>query len=60
MTLGSTEALVNSSNSALEAAPLLVGGRALIPMAFTAEKLGWKVSTDKTGSWIRYSLTSGS
>ncbi|MNC28608.1 hypothetical protein D3C75_768250 [compost metagenome] len=60
MTLGSTEALVNSSNSALEAAPLLVGGRALIPMAFTAEKLGWKVSTAKTDSWVRYSLTSGS
>lgn len=60
MTLGSTEALVNGSNSALEAAPLLVGGRALIPLAFTAEKLGWKVSTAKTDSWVRYSLTSGS
>lgn len=56
MTVGSSEALVDG-NSTVPAAPLLVGGKALIPLAFTAEQLGWEVTTDKKGTWIRYSLT---
>lgn len=60
LTLGSTETLVDGASTALDAAPLLVGGKALIPLAFTAEKLGWEVSTERAGGWVHYSLTSGS
>lgn len=57
MTVGSSKALVDGTSTDLEAAPLLVGGKVLIPLAFTAEQLGWDVTTDKKGNWIRYSLT---
>ncbi|AIQ19433.1 hypothetical protein H70357_23970 [Paenibacillus sp. FSL H7-0357] len=57
MTVGSSKALVDGTSTDLEAAPLLVGGKVLIPLAFTAEQLGWDVTTDNKGNWIRYSLT---
>lgn len=57
MTVGSSEALVDGTGTVLESAPLLVGGKALIPLTFTAEHLGWEVTTDTKENWIRYSLT---
>lgn len=58
MTVGSTIALVDGTPTTMEAAPLLAGGKALIPLAFTAEHLGFTVVTEKEASWIRYNLTS--
>jgi hypothetical protein len=60
MTLGSTEAVADGESEALEAAPLLVGGKILIPLAFSAGKLGWSVSAQKEEGLVRYSLTPGS
>ena len=59
MTLGSTEAVADGESEALEAAPLLVGGKILIPLAFSAGKLGWSVSAQKEEGLVRYSLTPG-
>ncbi|MBW4082897.1 copper amine oxidase N-terminal domain-containing protein [Paenibacillus sp. S150] len=58
MTIGSSKALVDGTEFALEAAPLLAGGKALIPLAFTAEKLGWEAGCQQENGWIRYTLTS--
>ncbi|AIQ53717.1 copper amine oxidase N-terminal domain-containing protein [Paenibacillus sp. FSL R7-0331] len=56
-TLGSKAALADGISLALEAAPLLAGGKALIPLSFTAEKLGWNLSYAKDGTAIHYILT---
>lgn len=57
MTVGSVEALVNGNVSTMDASPLLVGGKVLIPVAFVAEQLGWNVSYEKEGGWLKYNLT---
>lgn len=58
MTVGNTAALVDGIPAALETAPLLTGGKALIPLAFTAEHLGYRVETEREAGWIRYYLSS--
>ncbi len=57
MTIGSPEALVNGNAYTMDASPILVGGKVLVPVAFVAEQLGWNVLEDKEGTWLRYSLT---
>lgn len=57
-TLGSTIALTDGKSLTLEAALLLAGGKALIPLSLTAEQLGWSTSAAKNSGKIHYSLTS--
>lgn len=58
MTVGNSEALVNGITVQMDAAPLLAGGKILVPVAFLAEHLGWSVTLDKDGQWLRYSIKS--
>ncbi|WP_375103466.1 stalk domain-containing protein [Paenibacillus sp. RS8] len=58
MTIGNTEALVNGQTLAMDTAPLLAGGKVLVPVAFVAEHLGWNVSVEREGDWLRYLLNS--
>ncbi|MNP72429.1 hypothetical protein D3C76_1689850 [compost metagenome] len=57
MTVGSVKALVNGKALTIDAAPLLAGGKVLVPLAFVAEQLGWNVSSEKEGEWLRYNLS---
>ncbi|WP_111504895.1 stalk domain-containing protein [Paenibacillus odorifer] len=41
----------------IDAAPLVAGGKVLVPLAFVAEQLGWNVSSEKEGEWLRYNLS---
>lgn len=58
MTIGNTEALVNGQTLAMDAAPLLAGGKMLVPVAFVAGHLGWNVSVEQEGEWLRCLLNS--
>ena len=46
MTIGSKTASVNGSDVALDAAPVIMNGRTMLPLRFVAENFGFKVDWD--------------
>jgi hypothetical protein len=58
--IGQTQAMVNGQPTTLDAPPMVVGGRTLVPLRFLGETLGARVSWDPSNSTVSiFSPTAG-